>query len=118
MDSKDFAKQEEWDVDVEADRAPVPAVDDAERVEAAAMSWWNCGKEFTMLTNLLATLGPGVTITYIGQEGIDWWAELSLPADRYAVTVCTASGRNPDMAITETIRKAYTYRLEREERAA
>ena len=62
------------------------------------------------ITDLLATLGPGVTIVYLAEEAPSaWHCELTLPGDRFTVTLVTASGSNPDLALANTVLRAQDF---------
>lgn len=63
---------------------------------------------------LLDSLGPGATVTYIGQEGELWWVELRLPESRYTATLVTDSGSTPDEALQITVDRALTFAKEQE----
>ena len=67
-----------------------------------------------MLTDLFNTLGPGATVTYIGQEDELWWVELRLPESRYTATLATDSGSTPDEALQSTVAHALTFAKEQE----
>ena len=66
------------------------------------------------LTNALAALGPGATVTYIGQEDELWWVELRLPESRYTATLATDSGSTPDEALHNAVKHALTFAKEQE----
>ena len=67
-----------------------------------------------MITDLFNTLGPGATVTYIGQEDELWWVELRLPESRYTMTLVTACADTPDDALRNVVAKALTFAKEQE----
>lgn len=70
------------------------------------------------LSSQLDRLGPGAIVSYIGQEGGIWWAELNLPTSRYTATLVTEPGADPDAALDNAITKAVTEYAKAQEEAA
>ena len=72
-------------------------------------------RESVTIADLLNALGPGATVTYIGQEGPRWWVELRLPESRYLATLATDSGSTPDEALQSAVAHALTFAKEGQE---
>lgn len=59
------------------------------------------------LSDLLAQLGPGITVQYLAEEAPRlWFCELQVPIERYSVTLVCGQGTNPDDALVKTVRRA------------
>lgn len=60
------------------------------------------------ISQALDQLGPGTSVTYIGQEPDGWHCELTLPLERYSVRIVTADGIDPDEALQNAVTRART----------
>lgn len=59
------------------------------------------------ITDLLKPLGPGAKIVYLQQEDDGrWWCEITLPPDRYTVTLVTDWDIDAEGAVATTVSRA------------
>lgn len=73
----------------------------------------------TDLTSIFHALGPGAVLTYLAAEDDGLYhCELALPRNRYAVTIVTDCGPDPDIALAVTVEKALGFARVELERAA